>query len=228
MSRAAAARPDGLTAGLSGVEIVDLWARAVIASARAYGDDPITAMAARGGKQRRSLAPAASALGRVGVCRASVAGRVFGLATSSVLATRAKGRAAFLAAESAAMRAVESALAGELVLAPENWVTLVPPGSVGPDIRGEADLPAGPPLAPPPVVDSGRGGGARTMSALRVRAEVMECLEEEPCSGPELMQLVGVGEGQIRAALQALADEGRVRGTPLTAEGWAARTWRIA
>lgn len=42
------------------------------------------------------------------------------------------------------------------------------------------------------------------------------------------MQLVGVGEGQVREALSALKDEGQVRCTPLTQEGWSAQFWRLA
>lgn len=218
------------TDGLSGVKIVDLWARAVIAAARTYGDDPVAAMTARGGRRRRCLAAAASALGRVGVSPASVAGRIFGLGGSSVTARRAKASAEFLAAEASAIAAIRGVLPTaakapivtvedppSLRPAPEPDETRLEPGSFDVERAAEREAQGGAVLAV-----------ARTLSAARVRREVLVCLEEDPCSGPELMQLVGVGEGQIRAALQALADEGRVVGTPLTAEGWAARTWRIA
>ena len=65
------------------------------------------------------------------------------------------------------------------------------------------------------------------MAAGAVRREVLACLAEDPSTGPELMDLVGVGEGQIRSALSGLVDEGRVIGTVTTAEGWGARTWSL-
>ena len=65
------------------------------------------------------------------------------------------------------------------------------------------------------------------MAAGAVRREVLACLAEDPSTGPELMELVGVGEGQIRNALSGLVDEGRVVGTKLTDDGWSARTWSL-
>jgi DNA-binding GntR family transcriptional regulator len=42
------------------------------------------------------------------------------------------------------------------------------------------------------------------------------------------MQLVGVGEGQIREALAALKADGCVTCTAMTQEGWSAQFWLLA
>lgn len=192
-SREALPTRGGLTA--------DLCARAVIAAARAYGDDPDAAMTAKSGKLRRCLAPAASALQRAGVCSLSAGARMLQLGSSTLSTARSTANNKFDQAEAAAIAAVKLALARLEPVEPRAE-------PVGAEIRREAP--------------------ARTLSAAKVRREVIACLEEDPSSGPELMQLVGVGEGQIRAALLDLSDAGLVVGTPLTAEGWTARTWRLS
>jgi DNA-binding PadR family transcriptional regulator len=66
------------------------------------------------------------------------------------------------------------------------------------------------------------------MAARKVRREVLAVLAEDASTGPELMQLVGVGEGQIREALAALKADGCVTCTAMTQEGWSAQFWLLA
>lgn len=61
-------------------------------------------------------------------------------------------------------------------------------------------------------------------SAERIRQEVWTCLQEDPSTGPELMQLVGASRFQIQRAVNWLAEAGRVTST---GEGWEAVRWRV-
>lgn len=60
-------------------------------------------------------------------------------------------------------------------------------------------------------------------SAERIRQQVWTCLREDPSTGPELMQLVGASRPQIQAAVNWLAEAGRVTSSGL---GWEGVTWR--
>lgn len=192
----------------------DICARAVIASARVYRDDPIKACTATTGKIRRSLAPAVLALsGVLNLPRPRVA-KVFGVSSWTVNQAAASPSPRFIEAQAAAEGAV---LAWSEPLAPEPPAPSPPPAGVElPPPQVRVKPPSGP-LALPAAKALGR-----------VKREVLATLADEPSSGPELMQLVGVGEGQIREALSALKTEGRVACTAMTQEGWPAQFWRLA
>jgi hypothetical protein len=185
----------------------DLCARAVIAAARVYGDDPVLACTAKGGHRRRAIAPAVLALAGVLHLSLRQVARIFGMRGDNV--GRLAGRSArFLEAQAAAEGAVMA------------WS----------EPLETAGQPAPPPAAPPPAASEGpeRLTRTRMLAPRRVQAEVLACLADEPCTGPELMQLVGVGEGQVREALAALKAAGRVTSDPLTQEGWRAQFWRLS
>lgn len=91
----------------------DLAARAIIAAAVKYGDDPVVALTAdkaAGPFARRCLTPAASAMARE--CEISMArvGPILGVSGAAIGVARAKGRPGFVAAETSAREALRYAL----------------------------------------------------------------------------------------------------------------------
>lgn len=94
--------------GLQPIQLsADLVARAVIAAARSYGDDPVKACTcAPNASARRSLTAAASGLNRGGVAFDQLE-RMLGVRRSSVFCNRSRKPAGFAEAALAALRAVE-------------------------------------------------------------------------------------------------------------------------
>lgn len=99
--------------GLRGPELnvgdPDLWARAVIASARSYGDDPVEAMTSAVRTARRCLPAAASAMALVLNIHVYRAAPPLGLAASTVRSAKTLKRGGFAMAEAAALRALSFA-----------------------------------------------------------------------------------------------------------------------
>jgi hypothetical protein len=89
----------------------ELFARAVVASARSYGDDPIKAIEAKTGILRRCLAPAV--VGIAGATREDLRGvcTVLGLRLNTTKAAISHNSRYFVQAESAAMAAVRAYMA---------------------------------------------------------------------------------------------------------------------
>jgi hypothetical protein len=87
----------------------DLVARAIIAAARSFGDDPVMACTSRAKDKRRSLVAAAGGLAVAGICTARRASAVLGLNPTSVGGARCGRRENFDRAQTAAAEAVRSA-----------------------------------------------------------------------------------------------------------------------
>ncbi len=96
------------------VNPADVWARAIIAAARSFGDDPIEAVAAaptRGrGSKRRSLPAACLGIAKVSAHPVGRVAPVLGLQPSAVRAMKTHGGADFRRAVQAAERAAQYAL----------------------------------------------------------------------------------------------------------------------
>lgn len=176
----------------------DQVARAVIAAAWVYGDDPVVAMTGDAYGARRALTAAASGLARALDLPMMRAGLLLGLGKGVVQTARVRQRPGFDGAEKMAEVAVRFGLGADALA----------------HARGKARAAS----VPKPAV---RSAGA-------VRREVLVCLGEDPSTAPDLAQLVGVAEAQIREALSFLKDEGRVAASAMTQEGWRAQTWRVA
>jgi hypothetical protein len=187
----------------------DLYARAIIAAAASYGDDPVAACEARRGPVRRSLAPAVVALSRVLQKPRREVARALGIDAGNL--ARAEFTPGFEAAFERAEAAVRQATSPPVV-------TVHPPAL---EPHPEPEPPAARAPLPP------HAGKRRVLSAGRVRAEVLTVLGEDPSTVPELAQLVGVSEAAVRQVLSTLAEQGTVRGDALTTEGWRAQFWRL-
>ncbi|MDP1873665.1 hypothetical protein [Phenylobacterium sp.] len=88
----------------------DLYARAIIASAVNYGDDPIEALTVKAGLARRCLAPAITGLARGSQTAISDICRTLGYRTTSISSARQHGGVRFQKAQDAAEEAVRYAL----------------------------------------------------------------------------------------------------------------------
>lgn len=179
----------------------DLIARAVIAAARSYGDDPLAAMMARR-SGRRCLAPAAT-----GICQATGAdmarvARIIGFNPHNI--GRARSVAGFDLASVAAERAARFC----------GW---------RPETRASVVGGAGPEIVRAPI---GPVNGVRTLTAKAAQREVLQALRAGPATGTELIARVRLAEGQVRDAVAELRASGQVvRDTPPECEQY---TYRVA
>ncbi len=215
--------PDPLAAGGGlGAPVTltaDLAARAIIAAARSYGDDPVRAYEAQRGVMRRGVTPAAEALADATGLSLSLVARIVGIREQNYY--RARGTSGYEAARQAASRAI--AYAGWRPEAVE-----VEPAGIAEDAEiddpGADALPVivetvahprtvGPvaarmqPPPPPPL-----GNPARMAQADRpARDLVLEALTERgPLNSQSLATICDRKEMAICAALSALDHEGRV------------------
>ncbi|MDR3513756.1 MAG: hypothetical protein P4L73_19135 [Caulobacteraceae bacterium] len=143
----------------------DAIARAVIAAACHYGDDPQVAMHAKSPPQRRALVAAAQGLVEALSIADVRASHALGLADSSLGAARRRGQADFLLAAAAAATAVR-AMADGGAAAPDPAAPAPPPKArvlAKPKAKPEAaavrslrPLPA--PQGPPPPLPPDRSG----------------------------------------------------------------------
>ena len=106
----------------------DLCARAIVASARAYGDDPLRAVSVTRGVLRRSLSPAAVALSRTTMQERTRICALLNLRDTSVTAAQSKSGEDF-------QRALAAAL-----LALGGPATAIPPTQSTPAIAGPVEV----------------------------------------------------------------------------------------
>lgn len=207
----------------------DLIARAIVAAASAYGDDPALALVTEKKVQRRAITAAADALSEVAPLR-SVA-RILGVADTSVIHARQRGRRHHLAAVGAARQAIGP---GEDLVGPGDASPspvpvpqpAAPARSVGPIYR--------PALAPPgaPV-----GGGITepkaapgTMPAQgSLGGRILGLLAEEAAAWTSvaLATVLDVKELYVGQALNLLGHQGLAEADALTERGPRAQVWRI-
>jgi len=88
----------------------DLYARAIIAAAVNYGDDPIEALTVKSGLARRCVAPAITGLARGSQAAISDICRTLGYRTTSISQARSLGGVRFQKAQDAAEEAVRYAI----------------------------------------------------------------------------------------------------------------------
>jgi hypothetical protein len=86
----------------------DLFAHAIIAAARSFGDDPVLACTSRSGQRRRPLTAAANGISLVDVSRRDDAVRILGLSATTLPSAVSFNRPDFVAASMAARGAVKA------------------------------------------------------------------------------------------------------------------------
>ena len=210
------------------VKPADLWARAILAAARAYGDDPVEALA--GTAQRRCLQ--AACLGIVqatGLSIGEVAARL-GLQPSAVRRMKTEGNREFKAAWRAAARAADYACwrpeaaesvvqsLGEMDRVGEAGVEVIAPEAA--PLPEPAPKPAH--LARPHAPLAGRvnlANGHAFTPAFRpgpppptpsLEARILARLGQAPTCPRSLASILGVKESYVDQTLRVLGLEGRV------------------
>lgn len=136
--------PSGLGGGARPALTADLIARAIIAAALAYGDDPVKALTVKQGRLKRAIGPAVEAVAAVTGVRMSRVARLLGCRGNNL----ARGRSADEASgRPRALRAAERAVR-YACWRPEARESLV--GGAGSDAIAApaAAEPAAPPYAP--------------------------------------------------------------------------------
>lgn len=196
----------------------DVIAHAIVASAKAYGDDPVRVLLSRGGPTRRCITPAAEAICLLtGYSYAKLA-PVLQIAPRGTSRARLNGGDAYERAFAAA-----EARLRQLGLERSSF----------PALKTDSEAPAAAPAEDPaePAIQAvlklrSLCRPATTVTAAAARRMVQSALMEGPATGPDLMEALNLSEGQVRQALTGLADDGLVLSTPRTAEGWRAQFWR--
>lgn len=196
----------------------DIAARAIIASAREYGDDPVRAVTALRGRYKRSLAAAVAGMADALAIPEVVAGRVFHMERASLARAKAKGGEAFRAASRAASYAGWRPEARESVVAGAGHEELLP--TIAADQVEAAEVP---PLAPrtplpgrmtfhthpsqpPPLISTASVARAERP----VRDLVLEALADGPLNSMSLAYRVDAKEMTVSSTLTQLAHEGLV------------------
>lgn len=210
---------DGGGRGLDAARIdADLIARAVIAAARTYGDDPVRAVTG-GTSARRCLAPAAQALARLFELKDRQAERLLGLSVGTLCKRRvAATRDAFLAATQAAVDDVRLALTSRPAPSPVVVARSQVPGRA--PIR-----PAAPILAvatPPP-----RAASPASPVVGPVGEAVLSQLSEGACTPMALATILCAKESVIGQTLSLLAHQRLVEADPLGERGIRGQLWRL-
>ncbi|MBC7169246.1 hypothetical protein, partial [Phenylobacterium sp.] len=88
----------------------DLYARAIIAAAISYGDDPVAALETRSGRARRCLAPAITGIARGSGVKLKAVCNTLGYDVTSISRARTANRDQFQKAQDAAEEAVRYAI----------------------------------------------------------------------------------------------------------------------
>jgi hypothetical protein len=185
----------------------EILAQAIVAAARAYGDDPVRALTAARGLPRRSLTAAGEGAAIAVGQPYSVVARVLGLRGGNI--ARSKHHPSFAAALAAAEIAARAQLVRETSTEePAGWPDPALPAQ-------EARPPAAASIVRP-----------RVLAAGAVRREVLFHLALDPATAPDLAETLMVGEAQVRQALADLRETGAVVADPLTQEGWRVQFWR--
>lgn len=224
----------------------DVFARAVIASAQVYGDDPAAAMTAEGHFARRCLTPAAAALADALGVRLRVICGPLGLKYDSAKVTRRRGHGLFDQAKAAAQRAITYAgwrpeARASVVALP---IEVAPPPSPKP-VRQAPPEPA--PAFRPAPRELSADEDAQERAKARVRLarasatpatwdlgqpvlsdRVLEALAQTPASPSALATRLDVKEAPVTTCIRELARQGRIVAEAMPEAGARFQKWVLA
>ena len=170
------------------VNPADVWARAIIAAARSFGDDPVETVVGpsfwASGSKRQSLSAACLGIAKVSGQPVGRVAPILGLQPAHVRARKSRGGADFRRAVQAAERAAQYAL-----WRPESAESVAGAASGDLDLTGEGAAEA---LDPPPVADW--------------QAELAQAVEALPDKGVIFQSPRRGGKSRLRAALLEAAE----------------------
>lgn len=195
----------------------DIFAHAIVASARSYGDDPLMAAVVVTGKSRRAMLPAAVGISIATGMSLERVGKILGIQTKNLSRAANDGGEGFSRAVALASTAARMALNamglnsfGVPSLAGRNMNNL----------RVAAGVPV---VVAPRVVKPANLG---TPNPRTLTGKILLHLREQHASASALATILGAKELQVSQALQQLETEGKV--TPGTsANGTRHRNWFV-
>jgi hypothetical protein len=207
---------------MGGALTADLIATAIVASARAYGDDPVLALTVASGVRRRCLAPAIVALKAVTTASFKRVAPLVGCAPTAVSQARSCAGPNFTRAQKAAVAALAAHLAPA---APAPVVVVAPPAPPAPagltrPVPGAVSCsvrPALPERSAEPLLP--------TTSA---EDQILEALIDGPHTTSGMASRLGLKEMVVIAVLGSLQREGAVTADRVPEAGRRAQYWRLA
>jgi len=204
----------------------DLVARAVVASARAYGDDPVRCFMAQGGPCRRSMSPAAEALSRATRIPYLRLAPLLGIAPRGSARARANGGAAYERAFAAAEAAVLGAV-------PPTLPPPTTPVQTAPPVAGLGSVTPGPRRAPAGALTSWYTPMIGAPSSLPIGERpladrIVEVLHDGSATSMGLASILGAKESLVGQSLSALAHVGVVEAGEIPEEGVRHQRWSLA
>lgn len=142
----------------------DLVARAVVAAAMSYGDDPAVAMTSKAKKARRALTAAAGGLMMQKIAGSVDVAKALAIAPTSIFTARSRATADFLAAQLAASRAVSYACWRPQDFQGEGEAAAAAPAAPGAATPSSSVLPHSARRVKPPAETPRRRGSTRIKS----------------------------------------------------------------
>lgn len=232
----------------------DVAARAVIAAAHSYGDDPMLAMTATTNHWRRSLSAAVSGLCVATGAPPSKVGPMFGVNDCTVSAAQKRNHPDFARARTAAERAVTAVLGPwpapkrlsadpkppaltrkrfEQIRAAKDVVKEVAPAAETAPAIPDNDDPYDVPVRRRDPTRSGQGadtftnGRVAPPNGLLLPDRIMAALADKPMNPMTLAFMVDAKELAVTQALDQLAREGVVQAGSMPLTGRRFQCWRL-
>jgi hypothetical protein len=196
----------------------EAYARAIIAAARTYGDDPVAVLASPKRGDKRCLFAVVDALSRVSGLPMRRIAKPLRVQDSSVRTARSQHRGAYTSARLAAEAAVADLVsivqhdARVQSVRRSEPVRIVPQSSMGVS-------------APPPAMTRSR---PMKVVADSTEARILKELAEGPRNTCALATILDVKEGVVSSTLKIMAYEGLVVAGPLPDGGLRVQPWYIS
>lgn len=186
----------------------DLCARAIIAAARVYGDDPARALMVKAGPYRRCLFAAAVGIAQAVGRRPALVAKALGLSSANLYRSRRLPR--FNDAATAAERAARFAC----------WRPEARASVLAGQSADEIEL-----FRAPSAIAVARKT-TRTITLGAARREVLASIRPEALTPPAIAERLNLPLAMVRQALDDLSEHREAVASALTAEGWKARFWK--
>jgi hypothetical protein len=208
----------------------DVIARAIVAAARSYGDDPVVAMTTKTGTVRRALAPAMYGVREATGWPMRQLARVMRMDGPTMRRARLNGGEKFTRAQAAAVTALTS---GELPAPPVETPEDRRLAMLAQAVRAKPAVVVPTPhrVAPGPVTAYVAGPvyrAAPTGKPIVLRDKIMAQLVDAPSTAPSLAILTGAKELAVSETLRVMEHEGAVLARPVPPEGKRYREWVLA
>lgn len=217
-----------MSRGLAGVHVdADVIAWAVVAAARAWGDEPERACIGQGRTDRRALPAAIVGLARASGAQEAMLARLLSLSPATLRAAKANRKGAFVAAEAAAFEAARLVLEddledrdGEGEAEPEaaEAPTAAEPAAAAPAYQG--------PRHAPPV--NFRREAERVIGEMTLSDRILAALAKGPGTSRGLSVVLDAKELLVSRCLSTLSHAGAIKAGPMPESGQRDQRWYLA